>query len=302
VRYVALAVLFAVMQAAPPVPRQTANNPAGTDSSPQKQAAPNQTPRQTEAAVANSNSQKESKHNRCLPALKASYLHQAFSPQNLSNWVLAGCAIGAIIVGLITLGTIKRQTSHAETAANAAKAGAEAAKAQIEAIVAENRPWLLLDKIEPPYLIPAEEVSQEERRFAHCRPLIKNHGKTPAKVTTLWTRLKSGENPIVPPYDLVEEIGRAGPIPETYIFPPGDTKAIDTRLQSGFISAQQRDDVLKNKVKFLWFMGFLKYQNTFQVGVTTEYESRFCYLYETRTNSEEPFWTPAGPPEYNKAT
>lgn len=228
--------------------------------------------------------------------------NDAFAPSTLSNWALVIVGIGAIIAALLTLQIIKRQTEAVRTAADAAKASADAAKAQIEAVIAENRPWLLLDKIEVPYLVPAVEAGSGNERLAYCIIMTKNHGKTPAKVITLWARLQIGENPVKPPKDLVAEIGRTAPSPEPYIFPPGEIKAAEATLSSGFISPQERDDVLKNKAKFLWFLGFVKYRDTFERESATEYETRFCYLYETRLNSPQPFWTPAGPPEYNRAT
>jgi hypothetical protein len=133
--------------------------------------------------------------------------------------------------------------------------------------------------------------------------MTKNHGKTPAKVVTLWAQLQIGDNPMKPPTDLKAQIGQAAPIPEPYIFPPGKIKAAEARLTpQGFISPGDRDAILKNKTKYLWFCGFVKYLDTFEREQDVEYETRFCYLYETRLNTPDPFWTLAGPPEYNGAT
>jgi len=208
-----------------------------------------------------------------------------------------------------TLGAVRTQAdlmrvhaSHLENVAMAANDNAAAAKISADAIITENRPWLLLDEVEVPYLIPTVEAAPGTERFTHCIVKTKNHGKTPAKVGTLWARLQIGENPMSPPKDLVVEIGRTSAIPEPYIFPPGEVKEAQATLSSGFISAQERVDIIKNKTKFLWLLGFIKYRNTFERESGAEYETRFCYLYETRLNSPKPFWTPAGPLEYNRAT
>jgi hypothetical protein len=190
-----------------------------------------------------------------------------------------------------------------ERNAEAARANADTAKAQIEAIVAEKRPWLLLEKVDPPYLVPAVAVPPKDQRFTHCFVFTKNYGKTPAKVTTGWARLQIGESPLNPPKDLVAEIGITEPIPEPYIFPPRETRPAEARLETGIISPQERDDVIgKNKTKYLWLLGFVKYQATLGLEPAAEYETRFCYVYETRTNAPEPYWFPSGPLEYNRAT
>ena len=205
-------------------------------------------------------------------------------------------------VFFLTLLAIHREASIANDIAVAARNNAQAAKASADAIIVENRPWLLMSEIMVPYLVPAVEATPGAERFSYCITMTKNYGKTPARVTTLWGRLEIGESPTTPPKDLVVEIGRTAPIPQTYVFPPGETKAAEAMLSSGFISPEARDNVLTNKTKFLWLLGFVKYRDTFEREPSIEYESRFCYLYETRLNSPAPFWTPAGPPEYNRAT
>jgi hypothetical protein len=185
----------------------------------------------------------------------------------------------------------------------ATKDNAFAARESATATIIENRPWLLLTKIENPHLTPAVEVPHSEQRITHCYVWTQNFGKTPAMVTTLWGRMLIGDSPIAPPRDLNIEIATTSPIPEPYVFPPAKPLPAEAQLSpEGFISPQVRDDILKRKVKYLWVCGFVKYRNTFEGTRSPNYETRFCHLYETRTNSPEPFWTPAGPPEYNRAT
>jgi hypothetical protein len=198
---------------------------------------------------------------------------------------------------------MERQTTVLERQTKAIEDTAVAAKGQIEAVIAESRPWLLIDKIEKPYLTPAFESPQGQARFAHCIVATKNHGKTPAKIMAMWSRLLISDSPVIAPVDLdAVEVSLAAPRAEPYIFPPGDLRTLEVAFPDGFILPQDRDDVLSNKVKYLWLCGFVKYMNTFDNELRTEYETRFCYVYETRLNSPEPFWTPAGPPKCNRAT
>lgn len=195
---------------------------------------------------------------------------------------------------------MERSLASAKVSADAAKLSAEAARDQIEAVITANRPWFLLGEINAPYLTPAFEVPPEQRRFAHCVVTTKNHGQTPAKIVAIWSRLLIGDSPAAPPIDF--SAVKIIPASEPYILPPGEPRTTAVEFSNGLISVQERDDVLKNKVRFLWLCGLVTYQNTFDDKSGTEYETCFCYLYETRFNSPVPYWTAAGPMGCNRAT
>jgi hypothetical protein len=126
-----------------------------------------------------------------------------------------------------------------------------------------------------------------------------NYGKTPAKVLTEKTELQISESLVTPPDPEVYKVdfSRANP----YMLPQGVSMPAQAVLAPfGFIKLSDRD-AIRNKSKFLWLCGFIRYSDTFERKKVVEYETRFCYLMETRMDAD-PFWKPAGPGEYNRAT
>ena len=71
--------------------------------------------------------------------------------------------------------------------------------------------------------------------------------------------------------------------------------------EGGFISEGDRKMVLDDYIRYLWLVGCVSYRDTFERKSVPEYETRFCYLYETRTTAPEPFWIDAGPTGCNRA-
>jgi hypothetical protein len=279
-----------------PTPQKNSAQSAAPASPPiAKKADVERAPAQPKEPIVQQNSQDTSTHD-------GSVLHKAFAPDTWPTWALVLVGAVAAYIAIRTLKAIEHEAEIGGEIAAAARDNAVAAKTNALALIVENRPWLLIDKLEVPYLTPAVEVPPEEQRFSHCFVMTKNHGKTPAKVITVWARMQIGDNPMKPPMELSVQISQTPPVPEPYIFPPGEVKAAEATLWSGFISGQDRDAVLVNKTKYLWLFGFVKYLDTFEREQHAEYETRFCFLYETRLNAPKPFWTPAGPPEYNTAT
>lgn len=189
---------------------------------------------------------------------------------------------------------LTQQASAAEKAANAARMNAEA-------IIKSGRPWLLVADLRTPYLKPIEDNFMNPRA-THCLFFAKNYGNTPAKIVAHRFELQIGDNPVRPPEgDRVFKIS-ANPHFEA-IIPPGPVP-VPWEAQffpDGFIRSEQLEDVTKQS-KFLWLCGAVIYIDTFETEPRREYRSTFCYLYETRTNADSPFWALTGPPEYNEAT
>lgn len=218
---------------------------------------------------------------------------EAFCPSTWANWALVIVGTGATIAALMTLRVIKRQavsmrrqTTHLRNS--------------VEAAIAENRPWLLIgpDGIQKPYLEAVEENMVE--RMTHCIFFTKNYGKTPGKIFASKAEMQIGDSPIEPPDASVYDM--KGAIHNLITFPPGEAVASQAILAPlGFIKLEDRNRIV-NKSKFLWLCGFLRYRDTFERKDAPEHETRFCYLYETRLNSPEPFWILAGSSEFNRAT
>lgn len=207
----------------------------------------------------------------------------------VTNWPLVAVAIWGVLVARGTLKILVRQTAHLQES--------------VGAVIAENRPWLLIpsgqagNKIQDPFLVPVEENMGE--RMAHCIFFTKNFGKTPGRIFASKAEMQIGDSPMEPPDPGVYEMKDAAH--SLITFPPGEEVASEALLAPlAFIKEVDRDKILKHG-KFLWLCGFLKYRDTFEREKAPEHETRFCYLYETRFNSP-PFWRLAGPSVYNRAT
>lgn len=173
-----------------------------------------------------------------------------------------------------------------------------AAKRSVEALIIQNRPWLLVEKVEEPYLVPVAAAPSGQERFSHCFVKIRNFGHTPAKVTGMRLELQIGENPSNPPFDCIPE-----KVKDIYVFPQGETRSSEGRLRNGgFISEGDRKMVVDDHIRYLFLVGCIIYRDTFERKDVPEYETRFCYLYETLTNAPKPFWTEVGPKGCNRAT
>jgi hypothetical protein len=90
-----------------------------------------------------------------------SLLERALAPELWSNWLLVLAGIGGIIVAIVTLKKIERQTKAAKDAADAALLNAKA-------FINSERPWLVVD-------IEEGEMGQDIVRAI-------NKGNTPAEM------------------------------------------------------------------------------------------------------------------------
>lgn len=101
------------------------------------------------------------------------YLKAAFSPNNLSNWILA--LLGTIGAGFAykTLNALLRQTKASEVASEAAKKGADAAWLNAEAVIRAERAYMVI-KRQSPY-------TGAFQFFAV------NEGRTPAEIVSVYS-------------------------------------------------------------------------------------------------------------------
>jgi hypothetical protein len=210
---------------------------------------------------------------------------------------LVAVGLAGIWAAVRTLKTIREQTE-------ATKKAAEAGEVSAKAILSQNRPWLLFPwgegcekiKIQPPYLVAG--ISTAKLRKTHCIFFIKNYGKTPAKGTAVNVELQIGTDTIKPPNESVYDTRHKA----TLMFPQDEAIALEADLEPQmFITPEDLEEVNRG-TKYLWLCGFIAYTDTFERDVPVEYRTPFCYLWETRTNAEHPFWIMAGPRKHNRAT
>jgi hypothetical protein len=236
------------------------------------------------------NGQDAPQHDQSLATKKATDWHEAFAPPTWSNWALAAIAVGGILVAWWTLGIIKRQTKATEIAANAAKESTDA-------LISGDRAWILVEKIGREYLVPVEVQTE---RQSYCFFYLGNSGKTAGRVIAWKAELHISDR-MDRPTD-VSAFDCSGETFNSYMMPPGEPYIQIAILKGGggFITQQQLDEITKQKIKYLWLCGIVKYEDVFRPELI--HETWLCYLYDTIRNRPEPRFSPAGPPEYNKQT
>jgi hypothetical protein len=208
------------------------------------------------------------------------YLCRLFGATNLPSVLLVLIGIGGVWAAIRTLRAIEKQ---------------------VDALIASERPWLLLVKenIGEPYLNPIETQPAGDLHLSYCNFSFKNYGRTPAKIVTEKAELQISNNPGKPNDLKIYEADYARDNPA--IVPQGGI--INARAGIavlGYISSTEYA-AINNKKAFLWLCGFIRYRDTFdRVGVV-EYETRFCYLWDSNMENPRPEWRLAGPSEYNRA-
>ena len=121
--------------------------------------------------------------------------------QRTISFIGIGCTVALTIVGIVgirlalhTLRAIRRQADIMEQQTKATETAANAAKSSVDAIIAESRPWILIqrsesqDRIQLPYVIPTLGMSYSDCRQdkkTRCHAVI---GDGAIREATAFTR------------------------------------------------------------------------------------------------------------------
>jgi len=195
-----LAVLLAVMQAAPSTPPKATTNPVGTAASVQTKSAPNQeeslpppAPIETKDNRPAENDNRKEHHENAEHDVGITKLPPVTvnpTKRDLADWGYWVFSLLLVVVGFLqvwlvyrTLGAIRRQadlmdtqTAASVTASAAAMKSAEAAKENVEVFISKERARLRIEveklKLEPPGEYSIQEIWHR----------VANHGSTPAFV------------------------------------------------------------------------------------------------------------------------
>jgi hypothetical protein len=248
-----LTMLLAVMQAAPPVPRKTADNPtktssyvknhSGSDQKPSAQPRPLVQPNESPASKRDTNQQGRKDAEQTVGISK---LPPVSVTRNWADWGYWGFAGLLVVVGFFqvlllgrqasimaqqsilseeTLGAIKRQadimerqTTATETAAQAAAIAAQTAAKQLELA---HRPWVAGEiQAVTPLVFDADGM------HLTLRLMLRNVGNSPAIKTVVTSNIASGwdESEIMPYMQSVSDKLKDGFLVETMGFTvfPGD--------------------------------------------------------------------------------
>lgn len=294
-----LTVFFTIGQALIPVPGQAAQNPSSNPNS--NKHYTDKTKPQPASGDVNKSQYRNNTSEAKTDSSEDSHIPLTVRPVsvNKNGWDYI-YIIASLIIAVATL-----------VLARIAWIQANASKAQIEAVIASNRPWLLIewdkerfgDRIQQPWLVPVTEDPSENAKLTHCIFFIRNYGKTPAKVILQTAGLQVGDSVVYPPDTSVYDLDAPTSGHTSYMFPQQESIPFEARLfRGGFITSEDRDAV-RSGSKFLWICGAIRYRDSQRSDTDpTLHETRFCYLWETRMNTQAPFWRMFGPPEYNRAT
>jgi hypothetical protein len=328
--------VFTVMQAATPVPRQAATSSSQRSNSSKNQSQHNQDDsdptlaidKQKEAISADRNNGQVASQNReqsvnltRLPPITIVKDEKTWK-DHLFDWgpwvfslFLVGVGIWQVWLLFRTLGAIKRQadnmdrqTSILEASVKAANTSAAAARENVEIFINKERARLRVEVLEFSPWKPVELQVTGIPGVGTARPIEANlvrykvsfYAPTPAFISESGTTVTISESGEVPAsYDgLWKIIG----LPE--IISP-DTKLNEfAAFPQGGISLEAGDvEKVKNGKSFIHFYGFIKYKDIFDMARETRFHFRWkIILGIVVSQTPDGEWIKCGPPEDNQTT
>lgn len=174
-------------------------------------------------------------------------------PEGITTWAI-----------LFTLGVVIWQTTATSKAAKAAERTAEAALRQADHMVASERAWIMVDTGE----IPDDfEPDPNALQYMELRPIVRNCGKTIARIKMISVRAhavtKPTDLPVDPEYRGSVDLALL-PLPPAAVIQPAKVM-VDLRDFIGYREGRS----------LLYIYGFVDYQ----VLDIEERKTRFCFKY-----------------------
>jgi hypothetical protein len=237
------------------------------------------------------------------PEAIVSYRCRLISSANLPTDYLVVIGAGGVFVAIFTLKSIhhqavqvREQTKILNESAETAKQAAEAALLNAQAVIDSERAWLLLKDHSAPDKEEKILGAPYSDSFYRCPIVLKNVGKTPAKLISARAEIQIADSNKGPRELAVFDGSVEGFVPE--IIPQGETMPFLAR-SSRKITAQEQAEFGAGK-RFFWLCGSVRYEDIFRQE--RSHETKFCYLWEERGDGLGCFWHMAGPREYNAST
>jgi hypothetical protein len=173
-----------------------------------------------------------------------SYLRRLFSPENLPNILLFAVGFAGIVVAVLTLRKIERQTKAGEVAA-------EAALANTKALIAAERAWIV---------VTAKCSSPNEFLFTAT-----NVGRTPAKVISIYGNkivINRGEELPLPFQENMEESLIS--TPPCFLPPTSSCPAFSFNLEQLFAGNPNVMRLITIALQEIYFYGKIRYFDTLE--------------------------------------
>jgi hypothetical protein len=157
-------------------------------------------------------------------------------------------------------------------------------KQTVDSTIAQNRPWILLAKettvpVDPPH----------DWKFL---AVLKNYGKTPARIISFHVEQSLGDSDQTPPSTSVFDGIRTF---DPFVIPPHEAIEQTMRLPEPWA----KDDVTAGR-RFLWLCGSVRYSEA-ATSKESPYETTFCLVYRVAKGINKAGWQ-RGPQKYNQTT
>ncbi|HTU44425.1 MAG TPA: hypothetical protein VMF91_05155 [Bryobacteraceae bacterium] len=325
------AVLLAVMQGLPPVPRKATDNAAHSSRAINQQTAGQQTQPQSPLLVQNETHPKTDQEKSASPSnadTKKAVIVGESTAVPIKDWwdrsyiIFSGLlvVIGAagVIAAVCTLKTIaaqvrimRHQGAILLRQTKATVQAARAAKESVSIAISSSRAWLLVEDVQIPFeslraLEAGTTASNPDAQYFTVR--LRNYGDSPAFIYAAEMRYSYGGLRDMPTYPGIYHQGFIA-APTQHIVPPFvNSKEVLTDCWIGSCHLEgplswlttQLFGEIRNSQMFLWAQGVVRYRDVHE----REHETRFCYRYEVppRVPAGHEHFCVAGPGEYNKAS
>jgi len=293
-KLIALTVLLSIMQAAPPVPRKTADNPAQAttnvkrkSASDRDNSAPVPSPAKADGngpAKTNSGEQHPENTEHSVSVSKLPPVTLNPSKRDVADWGYWAFTLLLVVVGFLqmlllwrTLGAIRRQADSMERQATkldesvaVADKAAAAATLNAQAVIDAERAWLLVDEVQ---FSPVQEpLLSPTPRFTYR---IQNFGKTPGIIMGCKAEFQVGGDMNTPKDLTFVNLAGTEVESEIHIVPQGESVPRRSKFWDNYLLAQGERDKIYSRDSFLWACGCVHYKDVFG----RRHRTPFCYIY-----------------------
>ena len=186
------------------------------------------------------------------------------------EWVAVFVTIVYVVVAALTLGAILYQAVTANRNARRTE-----------------RPWLLIEGLRFTETVSLQGRASGIPSVFHC--IIRNYGRTPARITALYMRTDISTSGVTPPHPEIYKLGDSSVYP--HVIPQGDNRPHEAIFDAPLTD---KDHVMiLSGISFVWAYGIVRYRDVHG----KRYETRVCYRNDTRATDLRL----DGPKEYNQA-
>lgn len=188
--------------------------------------------------------------------------------------------------------SMRRQTTHIRKSAEAGEVAARAAMSNVQAVINSERPWLTVSIRDDP---------ENTKPFPAYINVLKNEGRTPAKIRSAYFNHVFIPNPDDLPETPEEPVSVKGP--EKRLVVGGSAFSFGVSFKPGeILFRHQRSNGDRGTRSFLVFYGRVVYEDVLEVsgeaGNLREHQTRWCYVWVP----EDKAFYACGPDSYNSYT